>query len=582
MNLRGYQERAHAGIFEAWKKHTSTLAVMATGCGKTVVAAHVIKSIQPGRTMFLAHRNELLVQAKHKFEDVCDLEVEIEKAEMMASTLIKAPIIVGSIQTQISGPAGKRRYTRFDPNDFSLLICDEAHHTASKSWKEVIAYYRQNPNLKVLGLTATPDRADEEALGQIFESVAFEYGILDAIQDGYLVDITQQYVSVGSLDYSHIRTTAGDLNEGDLSRVMEMEENIQGICQPTLEVMFALPPKTLSTVPVPEWRTYLANLNRTPRRTIVFTVSVAQSEMCCNIFSRAMDGVEWVCGKTPKEKRKDTLERFAAGKTHLVANCGVLLEGFDNPGVEVISMGRPTKSRSLYTQAIGRSTRPLPGLVDGVETAEARRAAIAASPKPFCRILDFVGNSGRHKLVSCADVLGGKISEEAVEAAKAKAIKDGKPVKIMVTMSNAEEELARQKRELAEKARQRAEARKAHLLAKSDYHAKDVSPFNTGDSFNGGWSRMSKDGRSFSEKQCHVLRKCGVNPASVGYRQGQAIIGKYYEHPTQPQTKILVKHGYDPKKYTMKEASVLIDSIAANGWKRPEPPKAEYGGEQPF
>ena len=83
------------------------------------------------------------------------------------------------------------------------------------------------------------------------------------------------------------------------------------------------------------------------------------------------------------------LAEFAAGKVQVVCNCGVLTEGFDDPGVEVVIMGRPTKSRSLYSQMVGRSTRPLPGVVDGPETAEARKAAIAASAKPSCLVVDF-------------------------------------------------------------------------------------------------------------------------------------------------------------------------------------------------
>ena len=317
MQLRDYQQRCQEAVFEKWKQFQSTLAVKPTGTGKTVLFASIIGAMQPKRAMVLAHRDELILQAKDKIEAVTGLGVEIEKADLYANISLfhRMPVVVSSIQTQISGKKERRRYTRFDPKDFGVLICDEAHHATSKSWKEVIDYYRRNPELKVLGVTATPDRADEQALGQVFESVAFNYGILDAIQDGWLVDITQQFVPVKNLDYSHIRTTAGDLNEGDLAKVMEAEENVQGICQPSIEVMFGLPPKTLDSVPVPQWREYLSKLNRVPRRTIFFTVSVAQAEMCANIFLRAMDGVEWVCGETHQQKRRDMLQRFAKGET---------------------------------------------------------------------------------------------------------------------------------------------------------------------------------------------------------------------------------------------------------------------------
>jgi superfamily II DNA or RNA helicase len=568
---RDYQTRAHVAIFEMWKKHRSTLIVLPTGGGKTIVFAHVIASCQPKRAMVLAHRDELIVQAKEKIEAVTGLSVEIEKADLYASMSLyhRMPVVVSSIQTQISGPKDKRRYLRFNPMDFGVLICDEAHHSLSKSWKEVIAHYQKNPDLKLLGVTATPDRSDQKAMGQIFESVAFQYEILDAIHDGWLVDITQQFVPVTSLDFSHVRTTAGDLNEGDLSRVMETEENIQGICQPSLEVMFGLAPKTLSAIPVPGWREYLVGLNRKPRRTIVFTVSVAQAEMCANIFSRAIDGVEWVCGATNKDKRRAILSRFSKGETHAVVNCGVLLEGFDNPGVEVVVMARPTKSRALYAQAIGRSTRPLPGIVDGFATAEERRKAIAESPKPYCRILDFVGNSGKHKLVSCADVLGGKISDEAREASKAKAIRDGKPVRIMVTMDNAEQELERKKQEAAEKARQERESRKRHLMARVEFGLQDVDPFGDSDS-RVTHRTMSRDGKTFSEKQTGILRGGGVNPSNVGYRQGQAIIAKLLSKPSPKMDRVLRNKGYDPTGWDRKKAKAVIDALAANGWRRPE------------
>ena len=99
--------------------------------------------------------------------------------------------------------------SKFDPQRFGVLIIDEAHHATSPSYRRVIDYYRTNPALKVLGVTATPDRADEEALGQVFQSVAFDYEVLDAIHDGWLVPIEQQMVHVEGLDYSSIRTTAG-------------------------------------------------------------------------------------------------------------------------------------------------------------------------------------------------------------------------------------------------------------------------------------------------------------------------------------------------------------------------------------
>lgn len=575
MKLRCYQQTCLGAIFTEFKIVQSTMVTIPTGGGKTVVFAHVGNEfVKTGKVLILVHREELLQQAKEKFKIVTGIDAEIERAEQFAnmSFFSDMRVIVSTIQTQVSGKKDARRYMRFRPDEFSLVIVDECHHATSKTWMEVINHYRKNPKLKVLGVTATPKRSSGEALGQVFESCAFQYGLRQAIDDGYLVNITQQSVFVKSLDFSHIKTTAADLNEGQLAELMEKEENVQGICQPTLEVIFALEPKTLSKIPVAEWRQYLADLNRTPRRTIIFTVSVAQAEMCCDVFLRSMSGVEWVCGKTPRDQRQSILKRFASGEVAITINCGVLVEGFDEPAVEVIAMARPTKSASLYQQILGRAMRTLTGTIDGLETKEERKAAIAASPKKFMRMIDFCGNAGKHKMIDCIDVLGGDLSNEAKEKAKEKA-KDGKPKLVAVTLSNAEKEIERKKFEAMEKARVAEAARKAHLVAKANFSSQSVNPFDVSDSVNSknGHSHITRDGVPLKEGTLRILRQQGINPATVTRNQIRGIIAKFFETPSGPQAQTLRKHGYDPMKFNRKTAHETIDALAKNGWKKPEP-----------
>lgn len=215
---RPYQIEALDGIRDKLKTNTSTLLVMATGQGKTITFCELARDYKAsGKVMILAHREELISQAYDKVLEVAECEPDIEMGEwhIQAFGEFQSAIVLSTIQTQIAGMAGNGRMTKFDPQDFSLLIIDEAHHSAAKSYRRVIAHYRRNPDLKVLGVTATPDRADERALGQIFETVAYEYGILEGIEDGWLVHIEQQSVYVEGLDYSQIRTTAGDLNGAD-------------------------------------------------------------------------------------------------------------------------------------------------------------------------------------------------------------------------------------------------------------------------------------------------------------------------------------------------------------------------------
>jgi type I site-specific restriction endonuclease len=272
-----------------------------------------------------------------------------------------------------------------------------------------------------------------------------------------------------------------------------------------------------------------------------------------------------VCGKTHREKRRQVLADFAAGKVQVVCNCGVLTEGFDDPGVEVVIMGRPTKSRSLYSQMVGRSTRPLPGVVDGPETEEARRAAIAASTKPSCLVVDFVGNAGKHKLVTSADILGGKVSEEAVELAVGRARKAGGPVNMTEALDEAEEELKEQKR-LAET------ARRARLVATARFSTQAVDPFDVlhlEPVKQRGWDV----GRGLTEKQRALLAKQGINPDGVSFSQGRQLIAEIFRRwdgklCSFKQAKVLRKYGYNTE-VSFAEASATIDALAKNGWRKP-------------
>ena len=524
MNLRDYQNDLVGSIVQQWDSGTdSTLAVLYTGGGKTVCFADLIRKVQPKRALVLAHREELIYQACHKIKAVTGFECEIEMAGQRASTNLfhNSPVVVATVQTLISG----QRMQKFRPTDFGVIICDEAHHYVSPSFVRVLDYFRQNPAMRIAGFTATPKRADETALGKVFKSVAYTEDILDGIKKGWLCDVTQQFVQVSSLDYSHIKTVAGDFNSAQLKAVMEAEENIAGVCQPALEVLYGLPPHTLKEIPVPDWRAYIEQLKRTPRRAIMFTVSVAQAEASAGLFNRVVPHLaEWVCGKTDKIKRKEILDRFSKGETHVVMNCGVLTEGYDNPAVEVIFMARPTKSESLYRQMVGRSTRTLPGVVDGIETAEARKEAIAKSAKPFCRIIDFSGNSGRHRLISCMDILGGKMTDEAKAKAIAKAKAEGKPVRVSVALTNAEVACEEERKAKAERQRIYEEARKKHLVPKSHYGMRDVNPFERlGIAPASGRVRYGT-GKPASEKQIKFLRRFmrGVVPHPERLSAGEA------------------------------------------------------------
>lgn len=545
MKLRPYQQEAVNCTFEKFKTTNSALCVMATGLGKTQIFSYIAKEfLKTGRVMVIAHREELIFQAEARLGNICDTEIDIEMGDIRAQLgYLKAGIVVSTIQTQIAGRE-KRRMEFFDPKEFSLLVIDEAHHAPADTYRALIQYYQQNPLLKVLGVTATPDRTDKLAMGQIFNEVAYSYDIGDAIEDGWLVPIEQRSVFVKGLDYSQIRTTAGDLNGKDLAAVLEFEENLHAIAAPTVELTG-------------------------DKKTLVFAASVAQAERLCEIINRHKSGqAQFVCGTTPKEYRRSMFKAYADGSFQYLVNVGVATEGFDSPGIECVVLARPTKSRALYTQMVGRGTRPLPGLIEDIEESSGRREAISSSRKRCLEILDFVGNAGRHKLVTAVDILGGEYSEEVIELAKKNAAEkseqEGKPMDIASELQQAEREIAHRNL-MADEA-----ASRDKIKLRAMFSTATVNPFNVLD-VDPRKEKAWHKGRPPTQGQINYLTKCGVSIDGLLFTHASQLIDtlikrREAEQCTYKQAKILQKNGFDPNT-KFKDASVIINAVVANKWK---------------
>ncbi|MDE2019551.1 MAG: DEAD/DEAH box helicase [Patescibacteria group bacterium] len=492
--LRDYQSAQRDSIFEKWQKHRSVLLVSSVGSGKTTTFCRVAKDrLDAGRVLVLAHRDELIRQAYNRF-GLFGITPDVEKADERAShsEYFKRDVVVGTVQT-LSSP---KRLARFDPNDFGTLIYDEAHHCTSPSYRRILEHFLQNPNLKALGVTGTPDRSDEEALGQIFEAVAEPvFGIEMAIAEGWLVEPLQQFVEIEGLDFSNVATEKGDLKLSELQEIMEKEENCQAIADSTRQLAEGRP-------------------------TLIFAASVKEAELISDILNRHEAGCSrWVCGKTPTPEREDSFESFRQKRFQYFCNVGVMTEGTDLPFVEVIANARPTKSRALYEQINGRALRVLPGLVEHLKTKEERLAAIAASPKAKALLIDFVGNSGRHKLMTVADILGGNISDEVLGLVNERIRKAGKPASVAEEIERIKEEL-RKKQER----RERERTRRAGIVGKASFETREVNPFDDYDGFSytRGWSNEPP-----SPLQCAYLRKRGFQqPEKFTKRQASAIISK--------------------------------------------------------
>ena len=310
-NLRPYQKEAIEQINEKWKEWQRELLVLPTGCGKTVVF-NTIAHWRPGRTLILAHRDELIEQARDKYFGMFgELPGKIKAQENDIQR-----VTVGSVQTMC-----RRDYSGL----FDTVIVDEAHHAISDSYQTVLG---QMSAAKVLGVTATPDRGDKRNLAEYFEGIAYEYGLKTAVAEGYLCDIVAQTVPL-QIDMSSVSVSLGDFEVGGIAAALE----------PYLtQIAEAI-------------RTYASG-----RKTVVFCplISIAQE------LAGLIPGAREVNGSS--DDRKENLEWFdQAGPGAVLCNAMLLTEGWDCPSCDCVVVLRPTKIRSLYCQMIGRGTRLSPG-----------------------------------------------------------------------------------------------------------------------------------------------------------------------------------------------------------------------------
>ena len=258
-------------------------------------------------------------------------------------------------------------------------------------------------------------------------------------------------------------------------------------------------------------------------------MSVKQAEKTAEIFNRHREGMAiCVFGHTPKDDRRSTLQQYAAGEIQVLVNVGVATEGFDDPSIAVVAVGRPTKSRSLYAQMVGRGTRTLTGLVDGMNLATDRRKAIAESGKSCLLVLDFSGNSGKHKLVSAADVLGGRFADEDVQAAKVAIERAGSSADISEEIEKAKS--ARLLRTVIEA------DRLAQIRAKAEFTYREIDPFHSRD--------YVPQAKTFPKHW-------------------------YWTLATEKQRNILAKRGLYLDGMTIAQASNAIDGVAKKeGWRK--------------
>jgi len=340
LDLRPYQSEALVRVREAYKSGKRRVIVsLPTGTGKTVVFAHFPRALRmKKRLLVLAHREELLRQAQDKFRSIePDLKVEIEQAGARASA--GAKVVVASVPTLARGDGA--RLSQLSPDDFSIIVVDEAHHAVAPSYRRIFDHFgllRPGASRYLVGFTATPRRGDKQGLGEVFEEVCYARDLREMIAGGYLSPITGWRVDT-DLSLDDVKVRHGDFVEGQLARVVNTPSR--------------------NNLLVKAYRELAGG-----RRAIVFCVDVAHAKDVHQAFAEAGIRSSAVWGDQPKDERRATLGRFSAGDLDLLTNCNLLTEGFDEPRVDCVIMARPTRSKLLYAQMVGRGTRLHPDKVD--------------------------------------------------------------------------------------------------------------------------------------------------------------------------------------------------------------------------
>ena len=330
MTERPYQVQCREANRKAFAEFKRVLDVLATGLGKTCIFNWEAqwRKEHGQRTLILAHRDELCEQAIDKLFAATGLRAEKEKAESHAS--LDAPIVVGSVQTLMRD----KRRERWPRDHFGLVVVDEAHHVLAESYQGILSHFEPAQSL---GVTATPDRGDQRNLGHYFDSIAFQMGLLDGIRGGWLSRVTVEQFPI-RIDLSAVETApAPDFGGRDYA-----SRSLGAAIEPYLdEIARAIP------------------IHAPFRRILAFLPLRDTSRKFVAACERAGVSARHIDGESPD--RDELKAAFAGWEFDVLSNAMLLIEGYDDPGIDAILPLRPTKIASLFWQQIGRGTRLAPG-----------------------------------------------------------------------------------------------------------------------------------------------------------------------------------------------------------------------------
>lgn len=359
--LRKYQEDCINTCAEAINtKGKMRIGVsLPTGSGKTVVFTHLIPKIKPkegqgGKVLILVHKSELAIQASEACQRYLpDQNVQIDMGSKFKLDWDNDPdVIVGSVPTL--GRSDNGRLAQLRPEEFKLIIIDECHHSSANSYISVLNHFNalsKESKVPIIGFSATFNREDEKNLDSVFDEVVFHVDIFELLKMNYISDAKLTNVLLDSSDLSTVSTNSnGEFVLRSLSNEINKPTNNEIVL-----------------------RTYMKLLqDYDMKSTLVFAVDIAHVNDLYDVFQKYGVRCSKLSSETPADERREIIHNFKAGYTKVLINCGILTEGTDIPNIDCILLVRPTNSRNLLSQMIGRGLRLHPG-------------------KECCHIIDFVG-----------------------------------------------------------------------------------------------------------------------------------------------------------------------------------------------
>ncbi|KAL7917719.1 P-loop containing nucleoside triphosphate hydrolase protein [Trichoderma austrokoningii] len=366
LKLRDYQQECIKSVVLSLKRGHKRVGIsLATGSGKTVIFTQLIDKVHDrvknaSQTLILAHRRELVEQAaKHCQLAYPDKTIEIEMGSLHASGT--ADITIASVQSITS----RDRLNKYDAAKFKLVLVDEAHHIVAPGYLRTLKHFgldqkRYNSPILV-GVSATFSRFDGVKLGAAIDEIVYHKDYVDMISDKWLSDVVFTTVE-SSANLSKVKSGAfGDFQAGELSKAVNTD--------------------TINEITVRSW------LAKAPDRksTLVFCVDLAHVAGLTSKFRELGFDARFVTGDTPKVERSTILEGFKRREFPVLVNCGVFTEGTDIPNIDCIVLGRPTRSRNLLVQMIGRGMRLHPDKKDChiIDMVSSLETGIVTTPTLF-------------------------------------------------------------------------------------------------------------------------------------------------------------------------------------------------------